>query len=79
MGKPSDKRLGITIASLRQSIWRHRGEAIGAPMVTHTLPDSSDATDVCRWVDTDCKLADALMKQMSPEKLVAAISTNNWS
>ena len=49
MGKPSDKRLGITIASLRQAIWRRRGEAIGAPMVTDTLPSSCDATDVCRW------------------------------
>ena len=36
MGKPTDKRLGITIASLRQAIWRRRGEAIGAPMVTDT-------------------------------------------
>ena len=79
MGKPTDKRLGITIASLRQAIWRRRGEAIGAPMVTDTLPSSSDATDVCRWVDTDCMLADALTKQMSPEKLVAAIDTNTWS
>ena len=58
--------------SLRQSIWRRR-------VVTGTLPNSSDATDVCRWVDTDCMLADALTKQMSPEKLVAAISTNTWS
>ena len=48
-------------------------------MVTDTLPNSSDATDVCRWVGTDCMLADALTKQMSPEKLVAAISTNTWS
>ena len=48
-------------------------------MVTDTLPSSSDATDVCRWVDTDCMLADALTKQMSPEKLVAAIDTNSWS
>ena len=48
-------------------------------MVTDTLPSSSDATDVCRWVDTDCMLADALTKQMSPEKLVAAIDTNTWS
>ena len=79
MGKPSDKRLGITIASLRQSIWRRRGEAIDAPMVTDTLPNSSDATDVCRWVDTDCMLADALTKQMSPEKLETAINTNTWS
>ena len=31
MGKSSDKRLGITNASLRPSIWRRRGEAIGAP------------------------------------------------
>ena len=66
MRKPTDKRLGITIASLRQAIWRRKGETIGAPMVTDTLPSSSDATDVCRWVDTDCMLADALTKQMSP-------------
>ena len=79
MGKPTDKRLGITIASLRQAVWRRRGEAIGAPMVIDTLPSSSDATDVCRWVDTDCMLADALTKQMSPEKLGAAIDTNTWS
>ena len=79
MGKPTDKRLGITNASLRQAIWRRRGEAIGAPMVTDTLPSSSDATDVCRLVDTGCMLADALTKQMSPEKLVAAIDTNTWS
>ena len=43
MGKPTDKRLGIAIASLRQAIWRRRGEVIGAPMVTDTLPSSSDA------------------------------------
>ena len=79
MGKPTDKRLGITIASLRQAIWRRRGETIGAPMVTDTLPSSNDATDVCRWVDTDCMLADALTKQMSPEKLEASIDTNTWS
>ena len=79
MGKPTDKRLGITIASLRQAIWRRRGETVGAPMVTDTLPCSSDATDVCRWVDTDCMLADALTKQMRPEKLVAAVDTNTWS
>ena len=79
MGKPTDKRLGITIASLRQAIWRRRGETIGAPMVTATLPSSSDATDVCRWVDTDCMSADALTKQMSPVKLVAAINTNVWN
>ena len=29
MGKPTDKRLGITIASLRQAIWRRSGETIG--------------------------------------------------
>ena len=52
---------------------------MSAPMVTDALPSSNDATDVCRWVDTDCMLADALTKQMSPEKLVAAIDTNTWS
>ena len=47
-------------------------------MVTDTLPNSSDATDVCRWVETDCMLADVLTK-MSPEKHVAAVSTNTRS
>ena len=79
VGPTMDKRLGITIASLRQAIWRRRGEAIGAPMVTDTLPSSSDATDVCRWVDTDCMLVDALTKQMSPEKLVTAVNRNYWN
>ena len=29
MGRPTDKRLGITVASLRQAIWRRRAEVIG--------------------------------------------------
>ena len=70
MGKPSDHRLGITIA-LRQAIWRRRGEAIGAPLVTGTAPSVTEATDSCRYVDTD-----ALTKHMTPDTLVAAISTN---
>ena len=41
-------------------------------MVTDTLPSSCDATDAADG-------ADALTKQMSPEKLVAAINTNTWS
>ena len=51
MGKPTGKRLGITIASLRQTIWRGRGGAISAPMA------ASETADVCRRVETDCMLA----------------------
>ena len=73
------KGLGITIASLRQAIWRRRSEVIREPMVTATVPIFTDPTDICRWVKTDCTLADALTKQMTPEKLVAAINTSTWS
>ena len=48
-------------------------------MVTDTPPRNSDAKDVCKWVYTDCMPADALTKQMSPEKLVAAVHTHTWS
>ena len=78
MGRPTDKRLGITIASLRP-IWRQRAEVIGEPLVTDTVPSATEATEISRWVDTDCMLADALPKQMTPEKFVAAINTNTLS
>ena len=67
MEKPTDNRLGITIASLRQAIWRRPREAIGAPMASDTVPSVGDATDMC--ADGWSMLVDALTKPMTSEKL----------
>lgn len=69
----TDKRLGIGIASLRQSLWRERysGED-GDPAGSDETPDSDVATGLVRWIDTDCMIADPLTKQMDPEQLIEA-------
>ena len=77
MAKMSDKRLGIEIAALRQSIWRTPGQAYGDPLLCDDLP--SNATDVVRWIDTDVMLADPLTKAMDATKLMSALDTNTWS
>ena len=74
--KTADKRLGIEFASMRQSIWRTRGEQIGDPMLRDTLPMLEDRTDHVRWCDTDVMIVDALTKQISPDKLVQALEDN---
>ena len=72
---PSSQNPRVTIASRRQAIWRRRrGEVIG-----DTVPSDAEATDSCRQVDTDCMLAATLTKQITPEKLVAAINLKTWS
>ena len=40
----------------------------GETMVADTVPSVAEAGDRCRWVDTDCMLADALTKQMTPQR-----------
>ena len=42
-GKMADKRLGIEVASLTQSLWRSPGETVGLPHVDETRP--SETTD----------------------------------
>ena len=69
MAKWMDKRPGITIEYLRQATWLRRGEVIGETLRTDTVPSVAEGTDICRWVDTDCMLADALTTQLTPEKL----------
>ena len=76
MAKVSDKRLGIEIAALRQSLWRKPGQRAGEPHVEDEKP--SDATDVVRWIDTDVMLADPLTKAMEADKLMTALRTNSW-
>ena len=75
-GKSQDKRLGIEIASLRQSIWRKPGEIVGLPHLEEKKP--ADTTDSIRWIDTDIMLADPLTKTMSASKLEEALRTNRW-
>ena len=42
MYKKTDERLGTTIASFRQALWRRRGETIGEPMLADELPSETD-------------------------------------
>ena len=77
MNKIADKRLGIELASMRQSIWRKKGEKI-SETDADDLPEIHEATDIVYWVDTDVMIADCLTKPMAPEKLIEAIETNYW-
>ena len=77
MSKYADKRLSIEMASLRQSLWRNPGEARGSPTSNDEKPEL--ATDMIRWIDTDCMIADPLTKVMEPVKLVEALDSNSWS
>ena len=77
MAKMADKRLSIEIASMRQSLWRERGQRIGEPTVQDEMP--SHPTDIVRWIDTDVMLADPLTKQMEANKLVEAMDSNTWN
>ena len=77
MAKMSDKRLGIEIAAMRQSVWRQPGQDYGDPLLCDELP--INATDVVKWIDTDVMLADPLTKAMDAAKLMAALDSNWWS
>ena len=77
MSKMADKRLSIEIASLRQNLWRQRGEAIGDPTYAESLPN--DPTDTVRWVDTHVMIADPLTKTMEPTKMQEALNENYWN
>eukprot|EP00435_Cladocopium_sp_Y103_P007415 s4110_g2.t1 len=44
----SDKRLAIDLTSLRQELWRERGNLVGNPTYSDELPP--DRTTLCSWV-----------------------------
>ena len=77
MAKMADKRLSIEFASMRQSLWRERGEKVGDPTVQDEMP--KHPTDKVRWIDTDVMLADPLTKQMEAIKLIEALDSNMWN
>ena len=64
------------LASLRQNLWRTKGEAIGDSRLCDTLP--VDATDTVRWIDTDVMIADPLTKLMDPAKLIHVMRTGTY-
>lgn len=61
-------RLSIEIASLRQSLWRSKGDLTGDPYVQDEPPE--EPMDKVRWLDTDVMIADPLTKPMESEKLI---------
>ena len=74
-----DKRLGIELASLRQYLWRVRGEQAPDRRLLEELPALSDRTDICRWIDTQVMAADCLTKLMKDDFLQAIIESNKWN
>ena len=58
----SDKRLAIDLTSLRQELWREKGELVGNPMYSDVLP--RDRSTTCFWISTRTMAADGLTKHM---------------
>ena len=79
VNKGVDKRLGIELASLRQFLWRRRGEASPDRRLLEEHPPMSERTDICRWVDTTVMAADCLTKLMKEDFLQAIIESNIWN
>ena len=79
MGKLADKRLGIEMAALRQSIWRVKGEHHGNDHLQDALPTDTEFTDRIRWIDTQVMAADALTKIMDTSAITSFAENNVWS
>ena len=79
VNKGIDKRLGIELASLRQYLWRKRGEPAPDKRLLEELPPMSERTDVCRWIDTTVMAADCLTKLMKEDFLQDIIESNIWN
>ena len=79
MGKIADKRLGIELAALRQSIWRSNLHDSANVQAEDALPGDTEFTDRVRWIDTDVMAADALTKLMDSSPLCQFCMSNTWS
>eukprot|EP00435_Cladocopium_sp_Y103_P054380 s860_g17.t1 len=71
----SDKRLAIDLTSLRQELWRERGQLVGNPTYCDELP--ADRTTTCKWVATKSMPADSLTKHVKSPQM-DALMTNGW-
>ena len=77
MSKTADKRLGIEVAALRQTLWRFPGRSFVQARTQDTIP--KNPTDIIRWVDTARMIADPLTKEMKDPLLQHVLDTNIWS
>ena len=68
LGKVSDRRLSVDLASLRREIWEKDGITLSE------LPDE-DFEDSIRWVDTSRMLVDSLTKSMHAEDVMQVLQT----
>ena len=75
IAKTIDKRLGIELAALRQSLWRNAGTQ--KPEFRTLEEKPKEPTDTIRWIDTTVMVGDCLTKQMKDTYLNDVI-TNNW-
>ena len=69
--KVQDKRLGIELAALRQSLWTGNGQRTSQEFMPHG--------DELIWTETSKTLADALTKSMRPDLLVKVVQTGRNS
>ena len=69
----SDKRLAIDLTSLRQELWRERGNLVGNPTYSDELPP--DRTTLCSWVATKTMPADSLTKGMKSPQMDELMKT----
>ena len=76
IGRHVDKRLGIELASLRQSLWRTPGGDHINPLLCDDKP--AETTDIVRWTDTSVMPADPLTKVMKDSYLREILKTNFW-
>ena len=77
IAKTVDKRLGIELAALRQSLWRQSGDV--APDRRSLEDKPPQPTDFIRWVDTEVMAADCLTKSMKETYLMEVLDTNTWN
>ena len=69
--KVQDKRLGIELAALRQSLWTGNGQRTSQEF----MPQDNELI----WTETSKMLADALTKSMRPDLLVKVVQTGRNS
>ena len=74
--KMQDKRLGIEVASMRQSLWRRPGGDRTDPRTMEQRPTKT--TDTVLWIDTAVMPADPLTKSMKSDFLRDIIEKNFW-
>ena len=66
--RPTDKRLSVDLAAMRQLIWREPDAEIGHVKDKLSTTDSMQV----KWMDTSRMIVDPLTKDMDPAEIVGA-------